>query len=96
MPFDFAELAVEDMLHIDAKCSVEDLRMLPTTGKPLSTTSAPTGLSEVAVIMCAGPTDFRAEPETKSTRVIAVDFVRVSFPDYGNGRVPDHSPSRSG
>lgn len=77
MPFDHAEIAVEDMLHIGAQCAAVDLKMLPINEKPFPQNSAAAGIHEVTVnlgTIRAGP---QAKPKNQNNRVIAVDFVRM-------------------
>jgi hypothetical protein len=76
MPFDFAELSVQDMLHIDAQCAAVDLKILPTNEKlfslPLSVES-----TEVTIELGTGGPEPKMELSTQNDRVIAVDFVRM-------------------
>lgn len=76
MPFDFAELSVQDMLHIDAQCATVDLKILPTNEKPFSLPPPPES-NEATIDLGAGGPERKVELSAQSDRVIAVDFVRM-------------------
>lgn len=88
MPFDFAELAVENLLHVDAQTALVDLKLLPINEKPsierpAPDTEKPEGEITVEFTTAGCANYFESKDDLSlNSRVVAVDF--VSTPSVPN------------